>query len=236
MVRSRAASVPRLAVVVLVSSRNGIPHATSSPSTPDAPETGRDPTWRTPSISNSHPRTCANGDGVIVNTVRALPHGRRLGGPSGRPVVATAVRGRAHAGSAWCVRSIHLALTADQPVGAGILDTGGAFASDSRTRRRAAVVIRPTVAGTAAMAELTRRAVARARVGRRLALVRQADALRLATSGPTRRRGIVGAADEPVVTGALRPAVTGAPLAGAPLEVALVRSHAVTRSAGETGV
>ena len=86
------------------------------------------------------------------------------------------------------------------------------------------------------MAELTRRAAARTWVRRRLALVRQADILGFAASRPARSRGIVGAADQAVITGAIRSAVTGASLTGASLEVALVRPHAAARSAGETGV
>jgi hypothetical protein len=86
------------------------------------------------------------------------------------------------------------------------------------------------------MAELTRRAAARTWVRRRMALVRQADILGFAASGPARSRGIVGAADQAVITGAIRPAVTGAPLARASLEIALVRPHAAARSAGETRV
>ncbi|MDF3018450.1 MAG: hypothetical protein K0R44_3675 [Thermomicrobiales bacterium] len=86
------------------------------------------------------------------------------------------------------------------------------------------------------MAELTRRAAARTWVRRRLALVRQADILGFAASRPARSRGIVGAADQAVITGAIRSAVTGASLTGASLEVALVRPDAAARSAGETGV
>jgi hypothetical protein len=84
------------------------------------------------------------------------------------------------------------------------------------------------------MAELSRPAT-RAWVCRRLALMRQADIFALAASGPTRVRGIVGAADQAVVTGAVRPAVTRAPLAGASLEVALILPHAVARTAGKIG-
>jgi hypothetical protein len=155
---------------------------------------------------------------------------------SRRPAVSTTVECREHAGSAWGVRGIHLALATDQSVGAGILDARGAFATDSRARRRAAVVVRPAVAGAAAVAELARRTVARTWGGRRLALVGQADVLRLTAPGPARGRGIVGAADQSVVTGACRPAVTGAPLAGASREVACVLAHTVARPAGETGV
>ena len=73
MARSRAARVARLAVVVFVSSRKGISRAARSSSNSLAPGTGRDETWSTPSTSKSHPRTGANGEGVIlrVNTVYA---------------------------------------------------------------------------------------------------------------------------------------------------------------------
>jgi hypothetical protein len=86
------------------------------------------------------------------------------------------------------------------------------------------------------MAELARRTVARTWVGRRLALVGQTDILRLAAPGPARGRGIVGAADQSVITGAFRPAVTRAPLTGASREVAFVLAHTVTGTAGETRV
>src|SRR5215207_7651637 len=73
MAHSRAARVARLAVVVLVSSRNGISRTARSSSSSLAPGTGRDETWSTPSTSKSHPRTGANGESVIpqVNTVYA---------------------------------------------------------------------------------------------------------------------------------------------------------------------
>ena len=86
------------------------------------------------------------------------------------------------------------------------------------------------------MAELARRAATRAWVRRRLTLLRQADFFSLAASGSASGRGIVGAADQAIVTGAVRPTVTRAPLAGTSVEVALVLPHAVARSAWEIRV
>ena len=144
----------------------------------------------------------------------------RLSG--GSPAVAATVRRRAHAWSTRCVGSIHLALAADQTCRSMSPRRRRCIRSRLPYRRRAAVIVWPAVAGAAAMAELTRRAAARAWVRRRLALVRQADILRLAASWPAGSRGVVGAADQAVVTGAIRSTVTGASLAGASLEVALV--------------
>src|SRR5215212_5729454 len=86
------------------------------------------------------------------------------------------------------------------------------------------------------MTERTHRAATRAGVRRRLALVRQADIFALAASWPAGRRGVVGAADQTSVTGAVRPTVTRAPFAGAPLEVALLLPHAVPGPSREIGV
>jgi hypothetical protein len=86
------------------------------------------------------------------------------------------------------------------------------------------------------MTELPSRTATRAGVSRRLALVRQADILRLAAAGTARSRGIVDAANQPVVAGALRPAMAGAPLAGAILEIAPVLTDAAARSTGKAGI
>src|SRR4051794_36402711 len=94
--------------------------------------------------------------GLTRETAGALRHRRGLRGLSRHLAVTTTVGCRAHAGASWSVRRIHLALTADQSVGTGILDAGGASATNTCTGRRAAVIIRPTVAGAAGVTELTR--------------------------------------------------------------------------------
>ena len=98
------------------------------------------------------------------------------------------------------------------------------------------MIVLATVARTAAVAELSSRAATRTGAGGCLTLVRQADILRFAAAGTARDRGIVGAADQPIVAGALGPAVTGASLAGAILEIAFGLTHAAAGSTGKTGI
>ena len=245
MARSRAARVARLAVVVFVSSRKGSPARRDPQATPSRPE----PTVTQRGARRPHRKATqapARTEGTSHHPASETASERstrlcrrcrlRLSGSKLRPAVATTVRRCAHART----DPVHWGRSSGSDSRPILRSRSSRHRrctrTDSCTRRRAAVVVRSTVAGAAAMAELSRRAAARARIGRRLALVRQADILRLAASGSTRVRGIVGAADQPIITGAFRPAVARAPLAGASREVALVRPHAVTRSTGETRV